>query len=571
MRLQHDGHLEQAKDVYRRILKSNPRHPDALHLYGLACHQQGDQQTAIEYIQKAIDQVPGQAVLRNNLANALRVCGHFAEARVQLDIALNLRPDYAGAQQNLGAVCAKLGDHDAALRHARKAVQLDADQPAAWFDLGLIQLEHCLLADAVQSFRKSLALRPKHPRVATSLLYTLNLLPDIGQAEVAEEHARVMSGLFGDISRYENYEQPSGHQTEAIRLGYMSADFCQHAVNYFFEPVLKHQDKREFVTFCYSDVTKPDGTTHRLQQYADHWRDISSWDDQAVAGKVRSDRIDILIDLAGHTKGNRLGVFARKPANCQLSWLGYPNTTGLTSMDYRIVDQYTVADINSYTGTESLLRLERGFACFQPPAYVTDVSPLPAIKKNVVTLGSLHKLEKLNDPVISLWARILQENPGSRLMLLRDQLDDWQQHRLQSMFAGHGIGKERLKMIHFVDSVQDFFTVFADIDILLDTFPWGGHTLACCGLWMGVPVVTLSGAGHAGRMVASVLNLLGLDELIAPDKDSYARIVHDLCADKTRLAGYRCGLRKRFERSPLRDEAAFTKGLEAQFKQILSF
>ena len=566
MQLHHRGELQQARELYAKVLELAPLHPDGLHLYGLVCHQLGDHKTAISYIRRAIEQVPDQPVLRNNLGDAMRQAGKYEDALTQLHIALDLRPNYAGAHQNLGSVYADMGDHDAALKHARKAVRLDANRAEAWFNLGLVLLDHILLADSADAFRKALVIRPVYPLAATSLLYVLNLLPEMEPAAIEQETCKVATALFKPVQSM----PVSSHQSERIRIAYVSGDFCAHAVNYFFEPVLEFHDKTRFEIYCYSDVAQPDQITRRLQQEASHWRDISTWDDDKVFEKVKSDKIDILVDLAGYTEHHRLGVFARKPAVCQLSWLGFPNTTGLGAMDYRVVDQYTTPKDDTSMGSEELLRLPDGFACFRPPEHAPPVQTAPVVSNGFVTLGCLHKLEKLNDDVITLWARVLQENPDARLMLARDQLDDWQQQRIRSTFLQHGIGSDRLFMIQFSDSKQSFFDLFADIDILLDTSPWSGHTLACCALWMGVPVVSLYGDRHAGRMVASVLNLLGFDELIAKSAEAYARIVNGLCRNQDKLIHYRAELRERFKASPLRDEKGFTKSLETEYRRIVS-
>jgi len=565
MQLHQRGELQQAKTIYEEVLEISPRHPDALHLYGLACHQQGDHLTAVSYIRRAIELVPDQAVLRNNLGDALCKAGEFEDALTQLQVALDLRPNYAGAHQNLGTAYAHTGDFDTALLHARKAVQLDSRRPEAWFDLGLILLEHVLLDESVDAFRSALVLRPVYPLAATSLLYTLNLLPGADPAVVTREHQQVATAAFNTIHTPVVRKQRSGR----IRIAYVSRDFRSHAVNYFFEPVLAHHDKSRFEVFCYSDVAQPDQVSRRLQEIVEHWHDIPNWDDERVCEQVRLDGIDILVDLAGHTKHNRLGVFAVKPAPCQLSWLGFPNTTGLRAMDYRVVDHYTAPDEDDFPGSEDPLRLADVFACFRPPGDSPPVHPAPLVHNGFITLGCLHKLEKLNTGVIALWARILSENPETRLLLVRDQLDDWQQQRLRTSFLQHGISSDRLMMNHLSDSQQDFFELFGKIDILLDTFPWSGHTLACCALWMGVPVVSMKGNSHAGRMVASVLNLLGLNELIAEDTEAYNRIASDLCSDKDRLIRYRNTLRDRCEQSPLRDEKGFTKKLEAEYRSIL--
>ena len=559
------GELEQAKALYAAILKSQPGNPDALHLFGLACHQQGDHAAAVTYIRQAVERVPDQPVLRNNLGDALHKAGDLSGAVVQLQRALALRPDYAGAHMNLGAVLSKTADHDRALVHSREAARLDPDWPEAWFNLGMLELDQVRLADSVQSLRRALALRPTYRAAANSLLYVLNLLPDADPAEVAEEHRRVASGMFGHVRAATDWPEPGAK----LRIGYLSGDFRAHAVNYFLEPLLAHHDADRFEVFCYSDVSQPDAVTGRLQGLVPNWRDVCGKSDDAVASLVHADRIDILFDLAGHTEHGRLGVFAARPARCQISYLGYPNTTGLSAMDYRIADGCTAPEGETPFGTERLLRLADGFACFRPPAHAPEVQPAPFAENGFITFGCLHKLEKLNPEVIRSWARILLENPGSRLLLARDQLDAWHQRRLEVAFGECGVGKGRLQMLHLADPAQSFFEVFARIDILLDVFPWSGHTIACCALWTGVPVVTLRGNTHAGRMVASVLDGLGMAELIADDGEAYVRIASGLCRDPQRLQTLRQGLRARMESSPLRDESGFVAALEARLDSLV--
>lgn len=559
------GELEEAKSLYLRILKLQPENPDALHLFGLACHQLGDHETAVQYIRRAVVQVPAQPVLRNNLGDALHKAGDLSGAAEQLRKALELRQDYAGAHMNLGSVLADAGEHAGAHEHASEATRLDPERAEAWFNLGMLQLDHVMLSESVASFRIALALRPEYAGAANSLLYVLNLLPGADPAEVADEHVRVAAGLFGNLRRSTRWPESPGR----VRIGYVSGDFCAHAVNCFFEPILEHHDATRFETFCYSDVAKPDQTTARLRNLARHWREISGMDDKAVSELIEADKIDILVDLAGYTKHCRLGVFARKPARCQISYLGYPNTTGLAAMDYRVVDCFTAPRDELLPGTESLLRMPDAFACFRAPAHASTVKPAPALENGYITFGCLHKLEKLNATVVETWSEIMRQNPGSRLLIARDQLDEWQQQRLQREFAHHGVAAARLDLIHLSDPTRSFFEIYSRMDILLDVFPWSGHTIACCALWSGVPVVSLRGDTHAGRMVGSVLHGLGLGELIAEDRQSYVAKAGDLCSDPDRLARLRAGLRGRMECSPLRDEPGFVRTFESRCQSIL--
>ncbi len=558
------GDLNKAKERYRQVLKETPKHPDALHLYGLVCHQQGDHITAIQYIKQAIILVPKQPVLRNNLANALHKAGDTKEAINQLYQALTLQPNYAGAHQSLSSVFFTEGAFDDALKHAKRSVQLNPKSPESWFDLGLTLLEQILLEDAANAFREALYLRPSYTKAATNLLYVLNLLPATSSEEIAAEHQSVVATLYHTTT---TMSPPSRNAKQHIRIAYVSRDFCAHAVNSFFEPILSHQNTALFETWCYSDVTTPDATTIRLKKCAKHWHDTSNWSDEQLFTQIKSDKIDVLIDLAGHTEHNRLGVFARKPAACQMSYLGFPNTTGLRTMDYRVVDKFTSPPSEETIGTEQLLRLPHIFACYRPSQNAPPLSPAPIVKNGYATFGSLHKLEKINDHVINLWAQILLENPSAKLLLARDQINQWHHNRLMTIFLNHGIPNNRLDLRELSDPTKSFFELFSEIDILLDTAPWSGHTIACCALWMGVPTVSLYGENHAGRMVASVLHQLERDELIATNQAEYLQIATALGQDQDRLVQYRETLRQQFEASTLRDEKGFTHAFETAIQE----
>lgn len=551
------GELQKAGMLCREVLAKEPDNLDALHLYGLVCRHGSDFAAAVTYISQVVERAPNHPVLRNNLGDAMRHAGNLEGAEKQLLSALELKPDYGGAHLNLAAVYSASDRHDAALYHAREAVRLLPEHAEAWFSLGLALLDHILLEEAAAAFRKAVDIRPNHATAVSALLYTLNLLPEMSQAEITMEHRKVAMGLFQAHPQKLDYLPSS-----PVRIGYVSGDFKAHAINYFFEPILERHDPARFETFCYSDVKSPDSVTHRLKSFCRHWRDAANWDDEQLHRQIRADKIDILVDLAGYTAKNRLAVFAKSAAQRQITYLGYPTTTGMKSMHFRIVDACTVPESEDSMGTERLLRLPRVFACFRPPAHAPRISAGPAATNDAITFGSFHKLEKINVAVIETWSRLLHGTPNSRLLLMRDNLDEWHQQRLLSQFSKQGVAAERLEMKKFDERCGSFLNSFANIDIQLDTFPWSGHTMACMALWMGVPVVTLRGDCHAGRMVASVLQSVGLSDLIACDHDSYVRIGTELATDRWRLQKLRAGLRDQLRKSPLCDEVAFTQAYE---------
>jgi predicted O-linked N-acetylglucosamine transferase (SPINDLY family) len=319
--------------------------------------------------------------------------------------------------------------------------------------------------------------------------------------------------------------------------------------------------------FCYAEVTAPDHVTERLRALAHHWRVTPGLSDTELAKQVRSDGIDVLVDLAGHLAGGRLEAFALRPAPVQVGYLGYPGTTGLPAIAYRITDAVADPPGGEDHHSEELIRLPGSFCCYAPPAPVDPGAP-PSLPSGVVTFGSLHKLERLNDRVLALWARVLEAVPGSRLLLCRHTLRGSTANLLRQRCTAAGIPAERLEVGMAEPVGMRHLEAYRRIDVALDTFPWSGHTTACEALWAGVPVVSLRGTRHAGRMVASVLTALGLADLVADTPDDYVRIATDLAADGARRALWRKELPERMLASPLCDGAAFTRGLEAAYRSL---
>ena len=347
----------------------------------------------------------------------------------------------------------------------------------------------------------------------------------------------------------------------------MSGHFWDHAVNFFTEPILASHDHQRFEVLCYSNQAKEDETTRRLQTYADHWRRIDTLEDDAVTELVRNDQIDILVDLAGHIAGNRLLVFARKPAPIQVTYIGYQNTTGMTAMDYRLTDDW--ADPPGTTDafyTEKLVRLPRCFFCYQPSCDAPPVNCLPAIEKGVVTFGSFNNFAKVTPQVLSAWAAILNAVPGSRLVVLANAARSLGEY-LTRTFEGHGISGDRVTLADRRPRGA-YLELIRQVDIALDPFPFNGHTTTCDALWQGVPVVTLAGRMYAARFGSSGHVNLGLRELIASTSDEYVEIAARLAGDVERLKELRAGLRDRMIASPLLDFVGFTRNLEAAYRRM---
>jgi FkbM family methyltransferase len=363
-------------------------------------------------------------------------------------------------------------------------------------------------------------------------------------------------------ARFSNDPSPE----RRLRIGYVSPDFSSHVVGRNIWPLLHHHDHTQFDITLYANMTHGDPMTEQFQRCADHWCPIATWSDERVAERIRQDAIDILVDLALHTQGNRLLVFARKPAPVQVTFAGYPGTTGLRAIDYRLTDPYLdPSGLNEDYSAEQVYRLPHTFWCFDPQGEEPAVAPLPAIKQGRVTFGCLNNFCKVNDGVLELWTRVLDAVPGSRLMLLSKPGS----HRQRTLdFLGRlGIAAERVEFCSPRPRAE-YLALYHQIDIGLDTFPYNGHSTSLDSYWMGVPVVTLVGHTVVGRAGLSQLTNLGLTDLVARSPDEFVEIAASLGGDLPRLEALRRGLRERLRQSPLMDAVGFTRGIEQAYRSM---
>ena len=409
---------------------------------------------------------------------------------------------------------------------------------------GIVLSEQGKLDEAIAAYRLALRLKSDFLDAESNLLKALNYDPRAGRETLLAEHRRWLS-VYGPAPLLGPAPGLDCALERPLRVGYVSPDFRVHAVSYFFEPILAHHDRRRVEPICYAEVATGDSVTARLQGLAADWRWTVGLTDPQLAEQVRRDRIDILVDLAGHTSGNRLGVFSRKPApRCKLTYLGYPNTTGLSTIDYLLTDAVVDPPGEPAWSTEEPYRLPGLFCCYATPAEAPEVGPPPEGRLGYVTFGSLHKLSKLNEAVLDLWCDLLRAVPSARLLLFRNNLTGSRQEDLRRHFQAQGIADERVELRHTKEG-GGHLAVYQGIDISLDVFPWCGHTTACESLWMGVPVITLLGDRHAGRMTASVLQgsstLLGMGRAHSPA--DYIAIARRMAEDVDGLARLRSVLR----------------------------
>ncbi|HEX2852286.1 MAG TPA: tetratricopeptide repeat protein [Opitutaceae bacterium] len=530
------GRLPEAVAALQQAAKLVPDSPVVWLNLGVATLEAGDTAEAITRFRRALALEPARAETHNILGHALAAAGKSAEAHAAFAEALRLRPGYAAAHDNLGRLCKTEGR----------------------------------LASAIEHYRAALASAPS-PATHSNLLLALNYLPEIPPAAVFAEHrqwheahaASLAPPAKGPVSPAA-HAAPSGRR---LRVGYLSPDFVHHAVAYFIEPVLAAHDRNRVEVFCYSNVLHPDGVTARLRGQVEHWREIARLDDDAAADLVRRDELDLLVDLAGHTANHRLLVFARRPAPVQVTWIGYPNTTGLDAIDCRITD--AISDPPGKTEafhSEKLLRLPTTFSCYRPDDNAPPVNALPASKAGAITFGCFNNFSKVTPAVLGLWSRLLRELPASRLLLKSRAFSDPDiVEHVHAAFAAEGVASRRVSL-HGADlSVRDHLSLYHGVDVALDPFPYNGTTTTCEALWMGVPVITLAGRVHAARVGASLLTHAGMADWIASSPNDYVRLSVAAAQDLPRLAELRRTLRDRLRLSPLCDAPRFTRGLEDAF------
>jgi protein O-GlcNAc transferase len=565
--LRPQGNSDEAIACYRQAIALQPNHARAMNNLGYALKTLGRLDEALASIEQALHIEPNSSVSHNNLGTVLHQQRRFDEAVASYQKALALDPNDAEIHSNLAAAWHELRSLDDAVVHLREAIRLQPNYTEAYNNLGLTLKEQGRLSQASEAFRHALSLDPQYVLAQSNLVLTLNHDPAIDAETLFQEHCR-WGELHGLPKVTVAKPTNAADIDRPLRVGYVSPHFNVSPEAPFVEPVLMHHDPRQVETVLYSQVHAPDAVTERLRNLAGTWRDTCGLTDEQMVDLVRADQIDILVDLAGHTANNRLLVFAQHPAPVQVTWLGYCHTTGLPAIDYRITDQTADPPGEPIRHVEELVRLPGCFCCYLPPGNAPDVGPLPALQSGWITFGSLHKLAKLNPQVLDLWSRLLQALPESRLLVFRDTLKASTAEFFRQELLQRGILADRFELRHEVPKPGGHLSVYADIDISLDVFPWSGHATVCESLWMGVPMVTLRGTRHAGRMVASVLSQAGLSDWIAETPEKYVEVAVRAARDLTSLAELRTNLRRRLQESPLCDGAAFTRSLEEAYRAM---
>jgi len=562
------GRAEKAVEDFRGVTELEPQSARAWTDLGAALVAAHRLDEAPDLYRRAIALDPDYALAYCNLGACLIPLKRYEEAALVLDRACALAPRDANAAINLATVHLTRRKMVQAEQAARHAIELSPQSVEAQGTLGSALSAQGEYAEAQQHFRQAVELAPGNAALMSGFLLQLSYDPTKTPEEVLGEHRRYQARFGGTPAPRSRQARRAGR----LRVGYISPDLRRHSVAYFFEPLLQAHDHGEVDVRCYAEVRNPDEVTLRMAAMSEGWHSTVGMPDDELRRLLESEELDVLVDLAGHTGGNRLQVLAGRVAPVQFNYLGYPNTTGLDAMDGRVTD--AIADPPGQPDrwhTEALVRLEGGFLCYQPPFGRDEgpaVAPPPVLAGAGVTFGSFNNLAKVNSGVIEAWSLLLSRIPGSRLLVKSRSLDEeGLRERVWARFQERGIDRDRVSLSPWLDGMADHLAGYGGVDIALDPFPYNGTTTTCEALWMGVPVVTFAGRVHAGRVGASILSRVGLSELAPSTLEESLAVAAGLAADVDRLAELRQTMRERMLSSPLMDAQRLARQLEAAYRR----
>lgn len=591
------GHLDAAERAYRAILVSSPGDCDALHYLGMIAFQRQQYAESVALIEQAIARNPRTPAFHCNLGNAFMRLGRFGDAERAYRQACTLDPGFAAALLGVANACISTGRPAEALPAARKATETAPNMFPAWVALGDASYNVENIDEAERSYRLALGLL-RDARVLTKLAVIVTRFGRVQEAETLLEEALRLDPEFEPAwwSRLMNLNYIStdlqamsaAHREWArrfvpqdtsasppvgpiwdgrrkLRVGYISADFRRHALRFFVRPILRHHDRSRFEVHCYSNSPIEDEVTVQLKGMADHWVDCHAMSDEELAGRIRADGIDLLVDMTGHSHGKRLKALATHPAPVQATMLGYLNTTGLQAIDYRFGDRYTCPPGLEQYGTEKLVRLPACQWCYEPDDEQPQVDPAPAQKNRYVTFGSFHNLAKLTTAQLDLYARILEAVPDARLLMVVWGVAP--RHDLERYFGARGLAAR----VDFADPAahRHYLSFYDRIDVGLDSFPYAGGTTTLESIWMGVPVLTMKGPTQASNGGFSINSNLGLERFITDGPDEFVAAAKAIAADVGALAELRSTLRDRLRASPIMDGPAYVRALESAYVDFM--
>lgn len=597
--LEDQGQFGGALLLYQQALRREPSSARVLINLGNVKSLLKDSDAARSYFQRALDLEPGNASALFNLGNA-QLSGQLHKlAALSFSRAIESRPDWVEA--HVGLACALDGQQlpDEAMKSYRAALNLNPAHVGAAFNASVLLLERgagsearsivmrCLenvpddpsliqrlseierdagnLKESVQLLGRLAAANPDSLPMQSIYLFNLNFLPDITGEEILARHLEFGRGLEDSFAPQALPTPTAADSERRLRIGYLSADFRRHPVANFILPVLRLHDRKNFEVFCYYLEAIEDNVTQLLRGHSDHWRDVARMDDSELLNQIRLDGIDVLVDLAGHSAGNRIGIFAHRAAPVQITWLGYLGTTGLSRMDYRLCDAYTdPLMVAEAWQTETPLRMPDSQWCYEPIGEMPAPSPLPRLINGYWTFGSFNNGRKLNEHALVAWAQILKALPESRLLIFGMHTAEGR-HWVASRMLREGVDALRVEIFDRLP-VDRYYASFSQVDVALDTFPYNGATTTCDALMMGVPVLTVSGRRALSRGGVSLLSTIGLSSWIADSEMELAKTAVNLLHDFTVIEQLRSALPIRMKESALMDTQRFCSNLERQYR-----
>lgn len=557
------GQPDRAITAFGAAARLAPNVADFHNHLGSALAQRRLLEQAMEAIEIAVQLNPKSAEFHYNLGTVLGQMGMLERATDEYQKAIDLKPDFANAHNNLGIALQYQGKIDQAMEAYQTAFRLNPRLSTALGNMGTIAKERGLPDQAAEFYRRAIELNPADITAHDNLVYLQPFQPGCSPEEIRWElqawNQRHGLPLKSRIRPHVQDRNPD----RRLRIGYVSPNFREHVVGRNVLPLLENRNRGEFEITCYSNTPHGDQITERFRALADRWHDVRSWTDAHLAEQVRRDGIDILVDLALHMEGNRLLAFAEKPAPVQVTFAGYPGSTGMDTIDYRLTDPYL--DPPGQTDacySEQSIRLPETFWCYQSMGDEPQINASPFQQSGQITFGCLNNFSKINDHVLELWSTVLRAADGSRLLILSEQ-GAHRQRTLDILGLPPGV-------VEFLDKKprRQYMEHYHRIDIALDTIPYNAHTTSLDAAFMGVPTVTLIGPTVVGRAGWSQLSNLGLTELAAETQEQFVDIATTLAKDRARLAELRATLRQRMQRSPLMDARRFTSNIEAAFRAV---
>ncbi|KAK8473623.1 hypothetical protein PHAVU_001G192300 [Phaseolus vulgaris] len=567
-----EGDINQGVALYKKALYYNWHYADAMYNLGVAYGEMLKFDMAIVFYELAFHFNPHCAEACNNLGVIYKDRENLDKAVECYQLALSIKPNFSQSLNNLGVVYTVQGKVDAAASMIEKAIMANPTYAEAYNNLGVLYRDAGDISRAIDAYEQCLKIDPDSRNAGQNRLLAMNYIDEGIDDTLFEVHRNWGSRFMRLYPRYTSWGNTKDPDRPLV-IGYVSPDYFTHSVSYFIEAPLVYHDYSNFKVIVYSAVVKADAKTIRFREKVTKkggiWKDIYGIDEKKVADMVREDQVDILVELTGHTANNKLGMMACRPAPVQVTWIGYPNTTGLPTIDYRITDSLADPPETKQKHVEELVRLPECFLCYTPSPEAGPVSSTPALSNGFITFGSFNNLAKITPKVLQVWARILCAIPNSRLVVkCKPFCCDSVRQRFLSTLEQLGLEPLRVDLLPLILLNHDHMHAYSLMDISLDTFPYAGTTTTCESLYMGVPCVTMAGSAHAHNVGVSLLSKVGMEHLIAKNEDEYVELAQKLASDISALHNLRMSLRDLMSKSPVCDGAKFILGLESTYRNM---